>query len=100
MSRRSSRVTLVALVALAATGLTACGASAPPAKELAVEVVDSLLADGLIDADEADCMRSKVAEYTGDALDNIAERANNNDANALEALEQFEADLADCRAAG
>ena len=54
----------------------------------------------LIDADEADCMRSKVAEYTGDALDNIAERANNNDANALEALEQFEADLADCRAAG
>lgn len=96
MTRRS----LAALAVLAATGLTACGASAPPAKELAVEAVDSLVADGYINEREADCMRGKVEAYTGDELDNIAEAAAGNSAEGLEQLDQFQADLADCRAAG
>ncbi len=92
MNRRS----LVAVVALAVTGLTACGASAPPAKELAVEVVDSMLADGLITDAAAECMRDRIAEYDGETLDDIAERADSQNADALEDLAQFQADLADC----
>lgn len=96
MTRRS----LAVFAALAVTGLTACGASAPPAKELAVEAVDSLVADGYIDEGDADCMREKIAAYSGDELDSIAESAANNSADGLAKLEQFQADLADCRAAG
>lgn len=96
MNRRS----LVAVVALAGVGLTACGASAPPAKELAVEVIDSMVADGTITDAEGECMRDKVAEYEGEMLDDIAERAAGNDATGLEELGQFQADLAACRASG
>lgn len=96
MNRRS----LVALVALAATGLTACGASAPPANELAIELIDSLEADGTLTADQAGCMRDRVGEYTGEELDDLAERADSNNAEALEGIQKFERDLRACRAAG
>ena len=96
MNRRS----LVALVALAATGLTACGASAPPANELAIELIDSLEADGTLTERQAECMRDRVGEYTGDELDDLAERADSKNAEALEGIQQFERDLAGCRAAG
>ncbi len=93
MTRRS----LVALAVLGGSVLTACGASAPPAKELAVEVVDSLLADGTIDAAAAECMREKISGYEGDMLDDIADRAASDNADALESLAEFQADLAACR---
>lgn len=91
---------MVALVALAATGLTACGASAPPANELAIELIDSLEADKTLSATEADCMRDRVGEYDGETLDDLAERADSENAEALAELAQFQQDLADCRAVG
>lgn len=95
MKRRA----LVSLV-LAAGVLTACGASAPPAKELAIEVVDSMVLRNEITEAEAECMRGKINEYSGDALDDIAQKADGGNTDALASLDQFQADLASCRGAG
>ena len=80
----------------AAVVLTACGASAPPAKELAIEVIDSMVTSGEISEAVAVCMREKVGTYSGDELDEIAERAASDNAEALGQLDQFQADLAAC----
>lgn len=93
MTRRS----LAALVAFAAAGLTACGASAPPAEELAIEVIDSMLERGEITEATAECMTERVGEYEDDELDRIVENADAQDDAALEQLDQFQADLEACR---
>ena len=80
----------------AAVVLTACGASAPPAKELAIEVIDSMVTSGEISEAVAVCMREKVGTYSGDELDEIAERANGGNTDALADLDEFQADLAAC----
>jgi len=92
-----NRRRLVALVALAAAGLTACGASAPPAHELAIEVIDSMEARGEINPNAAQCMRDAVDEYDEDDLAQIADNAAGGSTDALEQLDRFEADLALCR---
>lgn len=86
--------------ALAAVALTACGASAPPAKELAIEVIDSMVADGEISERAGECMREKVDAYTGDDLDQIAERADAGNTEAEADLDKFQADLESCVEAG
>lgn len=94
--------------------LSACGASAPPARELATEMVDTL------DVSDAvkDCMRDEVAEFSvggeGQAfssLDDVADtadsaldrRAKNPDAGfsddeqlAVDIMAEFQAALAAC----
>lgn len=82
------------------TILTACGPSAPPAKELAIEIVDTL------DVSEAvkDCMRDEI---TGFALteeqaagfsdfDDVAKKADGGNEMALQIMADFEAALAAC----
>jgi hypothetical protein len=92
---RPSRSILVA-AAVAAFTLTACGASAPPAEELAGEVIDSLVLRGQITERQADCMHEHVAEFEGELLDDLGERAASEDATALAELEEFQAALAAC----
>lgn len=93
---RPSRSILVA-AALAAFTLTACGASAPPAEELAGEVIDSLVLRGQITERQAECMHEHVAEFDGELLDDLGERAASGNADALAELDEFEAVLAACR---
>lgn len=81
---------------MAAVVLAACGTSAPPAKELAVEVIDSMELRGEISEAAAACMRDKVEAYTGKQLDEIAERADAGNTEALAELDTFQADLAAC----
>ncbi len=79
---------------IVATGvLTACGASAPPASELALEVIETL------DVSESvkECMREKVAAFDVadfEAIKNAA--ADNVAAEDIAALNKFEAALASC----
>lgn len=95
-----NRRTLVAFVALAATGLTACGTSAPPANELAIELIDALEADGTLKSTQAACMRERVEAYSDEELDDLAERADSGNAEALDGMRKFQQDLADCRLVG
>jgi hypothetical protein len=94
--RRRSR-TVAVLAVLAAGVLTACGASAPPAKELAIEVIDSMEQREEITAEAAICMRAEVEKFEGETLDDIAALADAGDTRGLEALAEFEAALTACR---
>jgi hypothetical protein len=91
-TRQPLRAALVAVVAIA--GLAAC-TSTPSARRVALDVIETL------DADESvkECMRGKVEAYSQDELQAIADGAAESppDAAQVEALEQFEADLAECR---
>lgn len=93
---RPSRSILVA-AAVATFTLTACGASAPPAEELAGEVIDSLVLRGQITERQADCMHEHVAAFDGELLDDLGERAASGNAEALAELDEFQAALAACR---
>lgn len=84
---------MVIAPALAVLTLTACGASAPPAKELAVEAIDSLD----LPEEVKECMREHVESFEGELLDDIADRAASDNADALADLAEFEQALADCR---
>ena len=87
---------MLVAAALAAFTLTACGASAPPAEELAGEVIDSMVLRGQITADQAPCMHEHVATFEGELLDDLGERAASGNADAVVELEEFQAALAAC----
>lgn len=80
--------------------LTACGASAPPAKELADEMVETLDVDQSV----KDCMHDKIANFSlteeqaqgFEDFDEVAAKAAGNNELAIGILAQFEAALASC----
>ena len=88
-------------VAAAITVLSACGASAPPAKELANEVIDTLDVSDEVKA----CMHAEVADFsltaeeaTGfESFDDVAEKADGGNELAQQIIDRFEAALASCR---
>jgi hypothetical protein len=91
------KVRSVLAAVIVSTGvLAACGASAPPADELAIEVIDSL------DVSESvkECMRAEVGTFAEDELDQIAAAANDGDAEGLADMAAFQAALEDCNASG
>jgi hypothetical protein len=88
-------VTVVAL-----SVLTACGASAPPARELANELIDTLdVSDGV-----KNCMHAKVDDFSltedqaqgFEDFDDVAAKAAGGNELALGILDDFEAALASC----
>jgi hypothetical protein len=89
--------------------LSACGASAPPARELADEIIDTLEVDGVpvSDAIKA-CMHAEVADFEltpeeaqgFEDFDDVAAKADGGNAQALAILDRFEAALASCNTAG
>ena len=95
----------VALVVL----LTACGAAAPPADELANEMINTLEVDGVPVSDEVKlCMHGKVEEFelTDDELqgfesfDDVASKAADGQQQAIDIMDRFEASLASCNQPG
>ncbi len=86
------KVRSLAVAVLAGAALTACGATAPPAAELAIEVIDTLE----VDEDVKQCMRDEVAEFGEATLDEIAKLASEGDSRGLEGMEEFQAALAGC----
>ena len=91
MKARVASRSLLAGVALISV-LTACGAAAPPAKELAVS-----------DAVKA-CMHEEVADFTlteqeakgFENLDDVAQNADEGNAQAQQIMQRFEDALASC----
>ena len=82
---------------VAVGGLTACN-STPSAKRVALDVIDTLP----VTDEVKECMRVKVEAYSEDEIKAFAEGADEDppDPESQEALDQFEADLADCNSAG
>ena len=104
MQSRVAPRSLLAGVALMAV-LTACGASAPPADELAHEIIDTLEEDGVDVSDEVKaCMHQRVddfqlteAEATGfENLNDVADKADDGNEQAQQIMQRFEAELASC----
>jgi len=98
-----NRVLVAAAAALSLTVLTACGASAPPADELADEMIETLEVNGVPVSDSVkDCMRGVVADFeiapeSGfESLDDVAEKASDGQPQAIEIMDRFEAELAAC----
>ena len=93
--------TILSAVALSMTVLTACGASAPPAEELALEVIDTLDVEESVKA----CMRDEVTGFTltdEEAvgfvdLDDVAAKAAGGVEQAQNIIDDLEAALAACR---
>ena len=89
------------LAALSLTVLTACGASAPPAKELADEMIETLEESDTVKA----CMHQQVAEFSlteeqaqgFSDFDDVASKADGGNELALQILDDFESALASCR---
>ena len=98
MNRRRS---LIAVVAASLTVLTACGAAAPPARELADEMIDTLDVSDTVKA----CMHREVEEFSltpeqaqgFEDLDDVAEKAAGGNELALQIMADFEDSLATCR---
>ena len=87
---RSARIASLALVAV--LGVGACS-NPPSAQRVALEMVETLDVD---DAAKA-CMREKIEnDYTSDQLQDIADGAADGQPQDVEALQQFEDDLAAC----
>ena len=82
------------------TILTACGASAPPAEELALELIETLDVDESAKA----CMRDEVTGFTLteeqaqglENLDDVAQKAADGNEQAQNIMDAFEASLAAC----
>jgi hypothetical protein len=97
----SSRRSFLPLALVAVGVLTACGASAPPAKELADEMIDTLEVSDSVKS----CMHAQVADFRlseDDAqgfkdLDDVAAKASGGNELALRIMDNFEASLAACR---
>ena len=93
------------VAALSLTVLTACGASAPPADELALEVIDSMELRDEITAETAACMRDEVTGFTltdeqalgFEDFDDVATKADQGNEQAQNIMADFEAALAACR---
>ncbi len=96
MSRR-----IAALAAVSFGFLTACGASPPPGKELAVEMIESL--DNINEAQKA-CMIDEVDSFSlseEDAqgfsdFDDVAAKAADGQERAVQIMNDFQAALASC----
>jgi aconitase B len=95
---------LLAGVALMAV-LTGCGAAAPPAKELADEIIDTLEVDGVPVSDEVKaCMHQEVAGFAltdeeaqgFENLDDVAKKADAGNEQAKQIMQRFEDALASC----
>jgi hypothetical protein len=95
---------LLAGVALVAV-LSACGAAAPPADELANEMIDTLEKDGVPVSDEVKaCMHGKVDEFAlteeealgFEDLNDVADKAADGNEQAKRIMDRFEAELASC----
>jgi hypothetical protein len=102
-TRFASR-SLFAVVALTGV-LTACGASAPPAKELADEMIDTLEENGTPVSDSVKaCMHKEVADFEltpeeakgFDNLDDVATKAHEGNEQAKQIMQRFEQSLASC----
>jgi len=96
----SLRRSFLPLAVVALSVLTACGASAPPAKELANEIIDTLDVSDEIKA----CMHAAVIDFslTEDQaqgfkdFDDVAEKADGGNELAIGILKDFENALASC----
>ena len=96
----NSRRSFVALAVAAITVLSACGASAPPARELALEMVETL------DVSEPvkECMRQEIDDFslteeqaTGFSdFDDVASKAADGNELALQIMGDFQSTLAAC----
>lgn len=93
---RRPRTVIVATVLVAALGASACE-SDPSAKRVAEDLVKTLTQD---QPEVQECMLEVLDGYTTDELQQIGNDANSGDqaeqAEANEALDRFEADLAAC----
>ena len=104
MKARVASRSLLAGVALISV-LTACGAAAPPAKELADEMIDTLEVDGVPVSDAVKaCMHEEVADFTlteqeatgFENLDDVAQKADEGNEQAKQIMQRFEDALASC----
>ncbi len=94
-------VRIATLVALSLTVLAACGASAPPARELANEIVDTLdvsdeVKDCMHDVVDGFSLTEEQAQGFSD-FDDVAAKAAGGNELAKNILDDFEAALAACR---
>lgn len=84
--------------------LSACGSAAPPAEELALEMVGALELQDRITEAEAECMRSEVVAFQlteeqaagFEDLDDVAAKAADGNAQALQIMGDFQDALATC----
>jgi hypothetical protein len=100
-SRHPNRRRAVVVAVVSLTALAACSDPAPPAAELAGEMIDTL------DVSDAvkDCMHEAVDEFaltpeeaTGfEDLDDVAAKADGGNQLAQQVMDRFEAELAACR---
>jgi hypothetical protein len=97
----SSRRPILAAAALSLSVLTACGASAPPAKELADEMIDTLDVSETVKV----CMHQAVGDFSLTPeqaqgfkdLDDVATKAASGSEPAKQIIAEFQAALAACR---
>jgi hypothetical protein len=96
----SSRRSIIAVAVASITILSACGASAPPAKELAIEMVDTLKVSETVKV----CMRDKITGFSlteeqavgFSDFDDVATKADGGNETALKIMADFQAALASC----
>lgn len=96
----TSRRSILALAAVPVLVLTACGSSAPPARELALEMVETLD----VSEDVKQCMRDEVESFSlteeqaagFEDFDDVATKAADGNEQALQILGDFQAALASC----
>ena len=92
---------LLAVAVLSLGFLTACGTSPPPARELAIEMIDTLD----VSEDVKACMRDEVEAFRlsdEDAqgfqdFDDVANKAAEGQERAIQIMNDFQAALASCR---
>ena len=92
---------IVTIVALSLSVLAACGASAPPARELANEIVDTLevsdeVKDCMHDAVDGFSLPEEQAQGFSD-FDDVADKAAGGNELAKNILDDFQVALAACR---
>ncbi len=85
--------------------LSACSASAPPAEELANEIIDTLEVDGVPVSDEVKaCMHKEVDDFAlteqeaqgFSNLSDVAKKADAGNEQAKQIMQRFEDALASC----
>ena len=106
MIRSRSPRSLLAAVATLAVVLTACGASPPPGRELADEIIDTLEDEsGPLSDDVKACMHQAVEDFrlTEEEaqgfknLDDAASKAEDGQEQAIRIMQRFEDELAACK---
>ena len=84
--------------------LSACGASSPPAEELALEMVDAMVEQGDVTEAVGDCMRAEIEDFglTEEQaqgfsdFDDVASKAAGGNELALQIMGDFQSALASC----